>query len=104
MLVVWISTQLRSRIPYALWRKLHTLAFAVYLLSLVHGLGSGTDTTQIWARALYGASTLLVGGLLINRLLTPIGAKGGAHPRLAALTGGVRATVTLWTAAGPLHL
>src|SRR5579875_2698005 len=32
MLAVWISTQLRSRIGYAWWRRLHTLTFAVYLL------------------------------------------------------------------------
>jgi predicted ferric reductase len=101
MLAVWISTQLRSRIGYAWWRRLHTLTFLVYIGSTVHGLGTGTDTRQLWALELYVGSTLLVGALLINRLLTPIGAKGAAHPRLAALTALVVVGGVLWAAAGP---
>ena len=38
MLAVWVSTQLRPRISYT-WRLLHTLIFAVYLLSTLHDLG-----------------------------------------------------------------
>jgi hypothetical protein len=43
MLPVWATMQLRPRIGYT-WRRLHTLAFAIYLLSTLHGLGVGTDT------------------------------------------------------------
>jgi len=46
MLAVWLSTQMRAHIGYAWWRRLHTLAFAVYLLTTVHGSGTGTDTRQ----------------------------------------------------------
>src|SRR5689334_9501579 len=33
MLAVWISSQLRAHISYSLWRRLHTLTFAVFVLS-----------------------------------------------------------------------
>jgi predicted ferric reductase len=103
MLAIWLSTQLRSRIGYAWWRRLHTLTFAVYLLATIHGLGTGTDTRQPWALELYAGSVLLVGALLINRLLTPIGAHGRSHPRLAALTALVIVGGVFWAAAGPAH-
>jgi len=101
MPVVWISTQLRARIGYAVWRRLHTLAFAVYVLSTVHGLGMGTDTRRPWALEFYAGSVLLVGALLVNRLLTPAGVHGRAHPRLAALTAAVMVAGLAWAATGP---
>jgi hypothetical protein len=85
------------------WRRLHSLAFAVYVLSTLHGLGTGTDSRQVWALALYAGSLLLVGGLLIKRLLTPIGARGSGHPRLAVLTAAALAGVIAWACAGPAH-
>jgi predicted ferric reductase len=103
LLAIWISTQLRSRIGYAWWRRLHTLTFGVYLLSTIHGLGTGTDTRQPWALAMYAGSVLLVGALLIHRLLTPIGTRGHAHPRLAALTAAVLVGGIAWAATGPAH-
>ncbi len=103
LLAVWISTHLRARIGYGVWRKLHGLAFAVYVLATLHGLGTGTDSRQLWALALYAGSLLLVGGLLVKRLLTPSGARGHAHPRLAALTATALASVVVWACAGPAH-
>lgn len=103
MLAIWISTQLRSRIGYAWWRRLHTGTFAVYLLTTIHGLGTGTDTRQAWALELYAGSVMLVCGLLINRLLTPVGAHGRPHFRLAALVVLAVAGGFLWVAGGPAH-
>src|SRR5207237_3175124 len=85
------------------WRRLHTLTFAVYLLATLHGLGTGTDTRQPWALALYAGSVLLVGALLLTRLLTPIGPRGRAHPRLAALTAVVLVGGIAWAVTGPAH-
>ncbi len=103
MLAVWISTQLRSRIGYTWWRRLHVLTFFVYLFSTVHGLGTGTDTRQAWALELYAGSFLLIGALTINRLLTPIGKNGRGHPRLAALTALIVVVGMAWAATGPAH-
>jgi predicted ferric reductase len=100
LLAIWISTLLRARIGYAWWRRLHTLTFLIFILSAVHGLGTGTDTRQPWALELYAGSVVLVAGLLINRLLTPIGAHGRPHTRLAVLA--VLAGFW-WVAHGPGH-
>jgi predicted ferric reductase len=103
MLAIWISTQLRARIGYAWWRRLHTLTFLVFVLSAIHGLATGTDTRQPWALEIYAGSVLLVAALLINRLLTPIGARGRPHIRLAALVVLMVVGGTLWVVTGPAH-
>jgi len=33
----------RNRISYTLWRRLHSLNFAVWIAATAHGLGAGTD-------------------------------------------------------------
>jgi predicted ferric reductase len=104
MLAVWISSQLRAHISYTLWRRLHGLTFIVYLLSTVHGFWTGTDSKQAWALELYAGSVLLVGALLVNRLLTPIGARGNVHTRTAAVVGSGMVAVLLSAAASLAHV
>jgi DMSO/TMAO reductase YedYZ heme-binding membrane subunit len=120
-LAVWLSTELRPRIGYAWWRRLHGLAFAVYALATVHGLATGSDTRTSWGLGLYAGSALLVGSLLGVRLLTPVGTQsraeasaasgvprpqGGAtrgrtYPNLAGLVALLLLGGVLWTATGP---
>jgi len=98
---VWISAYLRPRLGYALWRRLHAATFAVYALSTVHGLATGTDTRAPWALGLYAASLLLVGALLCYRLLIPIGTRGRAYPNLAGVVALLLVGVCVWTVTGP---
>lgn len=70
-IAIGISTLLRPRIGYALWRRLHTLTLAVYALVSLHGIVIGTDTRSWWALATYAVSIVLVGALFTLRLLTP---------------------------------
>jgi hypothetical protein len=100
-LAVWLSTELRPRIGYAWWRRLHGLAFAVYALATVHGLATGSDTRTAWGLGLYAGSALLVGSLLGVRLLTPIGTRGRTYPNLAGLVALLLLGGVLWTATGP---
>jgi hypothetical protein len=108
---VWASEYLRSRIGYAWWRRFHVVAFAVWALATVHGIGNGTDTKAPWALAIYGVSTVLVVGLLALRLRPRLAASGRAleggralvRPAVAAIAlVGVLAVVA-WTWAGPLQ-
>ena len=59
LVAVWASQYVRKRIGYALLRRFHYLAFAVFLLGTLHGLGTGSDSGQPWALALYA----ICGGL-----------------------------------------
>jgi hypothetical protein len=102
LLAVWISTRLRARIGHALWRRIHLLAFLVYAGSTVHGLGTGSDTKTGWALAIYGASVLVVGGLIARRLLVPVARTDRRRPAAAALTGLTVLAVAGWVAVGPL--
>lgn len=102
LLAVWISSRLRQRISYRVWRGIHVLAYGVYAAATVHGVGTGTDTQTVWALALYGTSIALVAGLAGRRLLAPPGRADRRRPGLAAFGGVAVALFAVWTVTGPL--
>lgn len=53
MALIYASFFLRKRIGARNWRRLHWATYLVFLLATVHGLASGTDSTQPWAHDLY---------------------------------------------------
>jgi methionine sulfoxide reductase heme-binding subunit len=59
---VGISNALRSQLPHRVWRRVHYVTLAVWVLATGHGLLAGTDRFDPWFAALAGAaiaSTLL---------------------------------------------
>ncbi len=78
MLLAVASFYSMPLIPYAWWRRLHYSTFAVFVMALAHGLGSGTDTGTPWALALYGATGALVFLLTARRAL--VGRSRGLIP------------------------
>jgi hypothetical protein len=93
----------RPIIGYKWWRRLHVLTLLIFALVTVHGIATGTDTTQWWALGIYIVSVALIGGLLIRRLLVPTTARGRSHPVLALATAGVLALGCIWALLGPLQ-
>jgi predicted ferric reductase len=69
MALVGLSFYVRGVIGRRLWRAVHFLSFVVFVLALVHGLWSGTDSTATWARAIYWTSGASLLFLAIYRLL-----------------------------------
>jgi DMSO/TMAO reductase YedYZ heme-binding membrane subunit len=71
-IAVWASEYVRGRIGYAWWRRFHYLAFAVFALGALHGLGTGSDSREWWGLAIYGvtigAVVFLIGWRLIRAL------------------------------------
>ena len=65
---LWATNWLQRHIGYRWWRRLHYGTFAVYAGAVAHGLGSGSDSSWAWSRAIYVLSFALVGGLLVVRL------------------------------------
>lgn len=65
-----VSFYLRDRIGPRLWRSIHTLSTAVYLLATVHGLFAGTDTRLDLIWWLYLGVSLLILFLAAYRLAT----------------------------------
>ncbi len=82
--IVSLSYYVRQIIGRKVWRLLHFLTFSLFVLALVHGVTSGTDTDTFWAQALYwfsGGSVLL---LTIYRVLITVPALAPPRPRPAS--------------------
>ena len=69
--ILGLSYWVRNRIGPALWRKLHRATILVYVLSVAHTLGAGTDASEPWMRALIVATGAPILFLLLMRILTP---------------------------------
>lgn len=96
LVAVAVTSIVQQRLPKVLWRGIHYLSFLTFAMGLFHGIGSGTDSGQFWAQALYALSALAIVALCIERMLgtkkTPTPTKGQASarridPRTRALGG-----------------
>lgn len=96
-LAIALSAVVRRWIGYRMWHALHMLTYVLFPLSLLHGLGTGTDTTTPWATIMYGGSVLAVGAMVLWRTAR----RGAVRPWV--LAGLVLATVALvaWVVGGP---
>ncbi len=62
---VWV----RKWIGYRTWHVLHLMAYPIFFMSLLHAIGTGSDTKTTWATALYAGSFVLVAGATLWRLI-----------------------------------
>jgi len=100
-LAVYLSERVRGRIGYAWWRRFHTLAFVVFVLATIHGLGTGSDSRTAWAIAMYLGCAGSVVILLALRLAPGRGSAG--HPVAAAVLMLLAVEVAIWAFSGPLR-
>lgn len=56
MALIYVSFLLRPKIGARNWRRLHWATYLVFILATVHGVASGTDSTQPWAHDVYLAA------------------------------------------------
>jgi predicted ferric reductase len=71
-IIVSFSFYVRARIGQKTWRVLHYASFLMYMLGLLHGLFSGTDTSAVWAQRYYWISGGSLLFLFIYRILAGI--------------------------------
>lgn len=74
-LIVALSFYIRSLIGQKTWRVLHYLSFAMYIMGLLHGLFSGTDSTANWAQQYYWISGGSLLFLSVYRLINTVAEK-----------------------------
>lgn len=75
-IILIITSHLRGKVLNTkIWRKLHYSSFLFYLLFLIHGISSGTDTKQPWMTAIYISSAVIVTGMIIFRIKFAIAKK-----------------------------
>jgi predicted ferric reductase len=71
MLAVLVTSLLRARIGYRVWRFVHWLSYAMWPIALVHGIGTGiTDDQVLWVLLCNGACAIAVLAALWWRLGT----------------------------------
>ena len=100
LLALTVTSLLRARLGYRMWRSLHWLAYAAWPVALAHGLGTGSDARFGWMQALTVGCVLLVAAAVARRLAvssaTParriVGASGAACVLLVG---------AIWYAGGP---
>ncbi len=67
-LAIGASVWIRRFIGYRAWHLMHGLAYPIYLFSLFHAIGTGTDTGTVWTNVVYGGSAALVVTAVVWRL------------------------------------
>jgi predicted ferric reductase len=68
--VVLVTSWIRKRIGATWWRRMHLLAAPAFVLSLAHGIFSGSDTTRTWMWWMYVVTGSAVVFLVVLRGLT----------------------------------
>jgi methionine sulfoxide reductase heme-binding subunit len=102
-IAVAVTSGLRQRMSPRAWRAVHLGAYLAWPAVLLHGLGTGSDTTRLPVLVLSAACAAVVLVALGWRLVAgrphPVGV-----PRLAALTALPLLAVALavWTVGGPM--
>lgn len=101
LIAVAVTSWLRHRVGFRVWRFLHWSAYASWLFVLVHGLGTGTDTRETWALLVEGACAVSVVVAIWLRIAAQ---KQPTRARSAALVASVLIPLVLavWVLVGPL--
>jgi sulfoxide reductase heme-binding subunit YedZ len=53
-IAVFLSSLVRKRIGWTVWRAVHWAAYAMWPLAFFHALGNGSDSGQAWLRIIAG--------------------------------------------------
>jgi methionine sulfoxide reductase heme-binding subunit len=71
MVLVYGSFSQRKRIGAKNWRRLHWTTYGIFAAMIVHGIMSGTDTTQPWALGMYVGAIGAVVTASVWRMFVP---------------------------------
>ncbi len=101
ILAVLVTSLLRDRLRQKTWKLIHFSSYPIWLLAVVHGLGTGSDSRYGFALAIYGVCLVAVVMSVWVRILD-LNAKPLAF-RLAAYTLTLLTPflLVLWALSGP---
>ncbi len=102
LLAVAATSAVRVKLGHRAWRAVHWLAYAVWPISVLHGLGTGSDVRQGWMSVVYIGCAATAALATIVRLWR--GWPEHVRWRLAALgaLAGLALGMALWLPEGPL--
>jgi sulfoxide reductase heme-binding subunit YedZ len=102
LLAVVISSLLRARLGYGAWRLVHWLGYVSWPIALIHGLGTGSDTRQVWLLALNALCLVAVVGAVLSRTSRRQSAGPGFQALCVAASLAFAIALATWTEADPL--
>jgi methionine sulfoxide reductase heme-binding subunit len=102
LLAVAVTSFIRPRLGHRRWRMIHWLAYLVWPIAVLHGLGTGSDVQQGWMTAVYAVCGAAVLVAVMTRL-----AVGWPRAMPWRLTGAGAVALfgiglAVWLPAGPL--
>jgi predicted ferric reductase len=71
MAAVILTSLLRPWFGAIVWKAIHFLSYPLWIIAVLHGLGTGTDSRSLWMLSITIASIGLVVGASAFRLLSP---------------------------------
>ncbi len=98
-----VANRFKASLSYRFWRRTHYANFAVWSLSLVHGVAAGSDSDAGWALALYVVAAASVAGATVWRILRTSGVPAWAVRLWPVTAAAVAAELVFTLALGPLR-
>ena len=87
--ILGLSFYARRHIGARRWRSLHRWTMLVWALAVIHVIGAGTDSGQIWMQAIIALTTAPILALFVRRILIPSKPAARNKPQAASNPGSV---------------
>jgi predicted ferric reductase len=79
-IIVAFTFYIRRRIGQNTWRFIHYIGYIGYMMAVVHGIASGTDSHLLWAQQFYWGTSTIILFLFFYRLLARFGTQRTPQP------------------------
>lgn len=101
-IAVLVTSALKSRLSERNWHMVHLFSYAAWLVAVLHGLGTGTDSRNVAALAVYGICVIAVAASLAARLMWTQDISLPVLIVSLILTAVVPIAIAVWAFSGPL--
>ena len=103
LLAIAITSLLRARLGYPIWRAIHWTTYGTWVVAVLHGAGVGSDTSTPWMLGLVGVSVGAVLAAAVWRIAR--GWEGWEPARVLLVVGAVLMppALAVWMVTGPLR-
>ncbi len=78
--IVAFTFYIRRRLGQKTWRFIHYAGYIAYLMAVLHGVTSGTDSGTVWAQQFYWGTGSVLLFLVFYRLLISLGSQKSPEP------------------------
>lgn len=82
MAILVVSFSFQRRIGYRAWKLLHLTSFGVWIMTSLHGIFSGSDSSSLLVKLMYTVAIVSVGYLLTYRIVEAKSSKQSAPAKL----------------------